>query len=149
MGVVLGNFTGGHISILIVVGVPARLQGVPGWWWVIPFPGDLEVSWLSTGHSHKDLDMATLDRQARIAGLWFLAVILLAPLRLIVVPSGTALDLLANVGLFRVGMMADLACGAAMLGLTLALRHLFNQVNPGWTRAVVLLGVLCRRRCIQ
>lgn len=59
--------------------------------------------------------MTPLDKQARIAGLWFLVVILAAPVRLVVVPDGSARDVIEHLALFRAGILTDLLSGVAML----------------------------------
>ncbi|QWT20854.1 DUF4386 domain-containing protein [Bacillus sp. NP157] len=84
--------------------------------------------------------MTPLGRQARIAGLWFLLVILVAPVRLVIVPDQAANDILTHTGLFRAGMVADLACGVAMLMLTFALRRLFLGVHRGLANSLVIFG---------
>jgi len=86
--------------------------------------------------------MTTADRQARIAALWFVVVILTAPLRLVVVPDRSAQDILEKLTLFRVAMLADLVCGAAMIFLTLALRGLFPGERALGNTMVILGGIL-------
>lgn len=84
--------------------------------------------------------MTPQGKLARIAGLWFLVVILAAPVRLIVVPDGSAQDVLDHLALFRAGIVTDLLTGVAMLFLTFALRRLLLGVQQDWANALVILG---------
>lgn len=89
------------------------------------------------------------NRTARLAGLLYLLVVLIAPYRLIYVPStlfanGNAAATVANIAthemLFRFGLAADLACGALQAALVLALFHLLGGVNRRHGIAMLLLG---------
>jgi hypothetical protein len=84
--------------------------------------------------------MTPLGKQARIAGLWFLIVILAAPVRLVVVPDGSAQDVLDHLPLFRIGILTDLLSGVAMLFLTFALRRLLLGVHRDMANTLVILG---------
>jgi hypothetical protein len=84
--------------------------------------------------------MSPLGKQARIAGLWFFVVILAAPLRLVVVPDGSARDILDHLALYRAGIVADLLCAVAMLFLTFALRQLLLGVHRGLANSLVIFG---------
>ncbi|MGA7437951.1 MAG: DUF4386 domain-containing protein [Luteibacter sp.] len=84
--------------------------------------------------------MTTQSKQARIAGLWFLVVILAAPVRLIVVPDGSARDVIDHITLYQAGIVTDLLTGVAMLFLTFALRRLLLGVQQDWANALVILG---------
>ncbi|HEY4090232.1 MAG TPA: DUF4386 domain-containing protein [Luteibacter sp.] len=84
--------------------------------------------------------MTTQSKQARSAGLWFLVVILAAPVRLIVVPDGSARDVIDHITLYQAGIVTDLLTGVAMLFLTFALRRLLLGVQQDWANALVILG---------
>lgn len=93
--------------------------------------------------------MSPRNRAARLAGLLYLLVVLIAPYRLIYVPStlfvdGNAAATVANIAshemLFRFGLAADLACGALQAALALALFHLLGDVNRRHGIAMLLLG---------
>ncbi|MGF6493423.1 hypothetical protein ABIE56_001603 [Luteibacter sp. 621] len=84
--------------------------------------------------------MTPLDKQARIAGLWFLVVILAAPVRLVVVPDGSARDVIEHLALFRAGILTDLLSGVAMLFLTFSLRRLLIGVHRDIANTLVILG---------
>ena len=77
-------------------------------------------------------------KAVRLAGAFYLALVLGAPLRLIYIPStlfvtGNATATVANIArhetLFRFGIAADLFCGVILIFLTLALYRLFNGVD--------------------
>lgn len=89
------------------------------------------------------------DRAARLAGLLYLLVVLIAPYRLIYVPaalfvSGDAAATLANIAthetVFRLGLAADLACGTLMAFVALALFRLLGDVDRQHGLAMLLLG---------
>src|SRR5678815_5766887 len=94
--------------------------------------------------------MTPLDKNARIAGLLYLT-LLTAPLRLLYIPSklfvtgnatATADNIAAHETLFRLGILSDLLTGTMVIFLTLALYRLFNGVDHGLARLVVILGSL-------
>jgi hypothetical protein len=85
----------------------------------------------------------------RVAGLWYLCLVLLGPLRLIYIPSklfvdGNASATVANIAahewLFRLGIVADLACAVILIFLVLAFYRLFNGVDQNLAVLVVILG---------
>lgn len=89
------------------------------------------------------------NRNARLAGLLYLLVVLIAPYRLIYVPgtlfvNGNAAATVANIAshemLFRFGLAADLACGALQALMAIALFHLLGGVNRRHGIAMLLLG---------
>jgi hypothetical protein len=89
------------------------------------------------------------NRNARVAGLLYLLVILAAPVRLVYIPaklfvSGDTGATIANVAahetLFRFGIFCDLASGVLMLFLTLALHRLFANVDRKLATLMVILG---------
>ncbi len=94
--------------------------------------------------------MASLSRNARIAGLLYLT-LLTAPLRLIYIPNklivtgnatATANNIASHEALFRLGILSDLFTATMTIFLTLALYRLFKGVDEGLARLVVILGAL-------
>ncbi|WHZ18142.1 MAG: hypothetical protein OJF55_000291 [Rhodanobacteraceae bacterium] len=91
----------------------------------------------------------TLTRHARIAGALFLLLIVVAPIRLVLIPTtlfapGDAGTTLANIAahetLFRIGIFSDLLAGVLTLLVTLALHRLFADVDRRLATLVVILG---------
>ena len=94
--------------------------------------------------------MTTLSRNARVAGLLYLT-LLIAPLRLLYIPAhlivkGNAAATAANIGahetLFRLGILTDLFTAVMGIFLTLALYRLFKGVDQFLAAMVVILGAL-------
>ena len=94
--------------------------------------------------------MTTLSRNARVAGLLYLTLVI-APLRLIYIPSklivsGNAAATAANIGahetLFRLGILTDLFTGVMGIFVTLALYRLLKGVDQFLAAMVVVLGAL-------
>ncbi|HET7749195.1 MAG TPA: DUF4386 domain-containing protein [Terriglobales bacterium] len=94
--------------------------------------------------------MTTLSRNARIAGLLYLTLVI-APLRLIYIPSklivsgnaaATASNIAAHQTLFRLGILTDLFTAVMGIFLTLALYRLFKGVDQFLAAMVVVLGAL-------
>lgn len=90
--------------------------------------------------------MNSLDRQARVAGLLYVILAIVAPLRLMVIPStlfvtgnagATAANIAAHETLFRWGMASDAFVGTLLVFVVLALYRLLSGVNR--TAAVVML----------
>lgn len=95
--------------------------------------------------------MSSTSKNARVAGCLYLALAMVAPLRLVYIPStlfvtgnatATAANIAAHETLFRLGIVADLFCGVILIFLTLALYRLFNGVDPRLGILVVILGGL-------
>lgn len=93
--------------------------------------------------------MSGKDRDARIAGLLYLLVVLAAPVRLVYVPAklfvpgdtgATIANIAAHETLFRFGIFCDLASGVLMLFLTLAFYRLFENVDRKLAALMVVLG---------
>ena len=89
------------------------------------------------------------DNPGRIAGLWYLFIVLVGPLRLIYIPSklfvkGNATATVSNIAahqwLFRAGIVSDLIGGVALVLLTLAFYRLFRGVNQNLAVQVVIFG---------
>jgi hypothetical protein len=91
--------------------------------------------------------MSQSRTRARIAGLVYLAVAMVAPVRLMIIPSrlfaGTdpataARNIVAHETLFRIGIACDLVNGVLVLGLTWALYRLFADVDRNAAIAMVM-----------
>lgn len=85
----------------------------------------------------------------RVAGLWYLLLSVLGPLRLEYIPiklfvHGDAVATVNNIAahelLFRLGIVADLACGVILIFLVLAFYRLFERVDRNLAVLVVILG---------
>jgi hypothetical protein len=92
--------------------------------------------------------MSWIKNPGRRAGLLYL-LLMGAPLRLIYIPAKlivpgdaatTASNIVAHETLFRVGMLADLFTGVAVIFVTLAFYDLFKDVDRRLAVLVVLLG---------
>jgi hypothetical protein len=93
--------------------------------------------------------MNSLKKTARVAGLLYLLLVLLGPLRLIYIPdrlfvhgnaAATVNNIAAHQLLFRLGIVVDL-CGAVILVfLTLAFYRLFAGVDQNLAVQVVIFG---------
>ena len=90
-----------------------------------------------------------LSRNARVAGILYLAVVLISPIRLIYLPSvlfvsgnaaATAHNIAAHELLFRVGIFADLLNATLWIFLVLALYRLLNPVHRTLATIMVILG---------
>lgn len=87
-------------------------------------------------------------RLARVAGLLYLIVAVFAAFSFnyviarVYVPgdaAATAQSILANAGLVRVGVVADLIYAVAWIFTAMALHLLLRHVNESWARAMVIL----------
>ena len=88
----------------------------------------------------------------RVAGLWYLALTILGPLRLIYIPgklfvSGNAAATVDNIAahelLFRFGIAADLICAVILIFLVLALYRLFKGVDQNLAvQVAIFVGVM-------
>jgi Domain of unknown function (DUF4386) len=85
----------------------------------------------------------------RVAGFWYLLLILIGPLRLIYIPSklfvhgdptATANNIVAHEWLFRFGMVSELVGAVVLILLVLAFYRLFERVDQYLARLVVILG---------
>ena len=95
--------------------------------------------------------MASISRNARIAGFIYLVLVVVAPLRLIYIPSklfvhgdaaATASNILAHEWLFRLGIISEALCGVVLIFLVLALYRLFKDVDRTQAILMVVLGGL-------
>jgi hypothetical protein len=105
----------------------------------------------SIGNAWERLLMTTLKREARIAGLIYLALTLIAPFRLIYIPgalfvhgnaAATANNIATHELLFRLGMFGDLLTGVISLLLTFTLYHLFKGVDKKWAALMFVFGFM-------
>ena len=89
-------------------------------------------------------------RNARIAGLWYLAMAVSGPINLVYAPSkilvdGDAAATAANLGahqlLLRLGVVSGLVCQVSFVFLALALRRLFMGVSDAQARLMVMLVI--------
>ena len=93
--------------------------------------------------------MSATSRNARIAGLLYLLIVLIGPLRLIYIPktlfvhgdaTATAANIAAHETLFRLGIAADLIGGTLLVFVMLSLYRLFKGVDRAQAALVVILG---------
>ena len=85
----------------------------------------------------------------RVAGLWYLLLTVVGPLRLMYIPdklfvhgnpSATVNNIASHEWLFRFGIAGDLACGVILIFLTLAFYRLFKGVDQYLAVLVVIFG---------
>ena len=93
--------------------------------------------------------MGATANPGRVAGLWYLLLVFIGPLRLIYIPSkllvhgdaaATATNIAAHEWLFRFGIVADLAGAIVLVMLTLAFYRLFEGVSRQLAVQVVIFG---------
>src|SRR5580704_2018840 len=93
--------------------------------------------------------MSSTHNPGRVAGLWYLLLSVIAPLRLIYIPSklfvdgnatATANNIAAHEWLFRFGIVGDLVCGVILIFLVLAFYRLFKAVDQNLAVLVVIFG---------
>jgi len=93
--------------------------------------------------------MSSTRNPGRVAGLWYLFLSVIAPVRLIYIPSklfvtgnatSTANNIAAHEWLFRFGIVGDLVCGVILIFLVLAFYRLFKEVDQYLAVLVVILG---------
>jgi hypothetical protein len=93
--------------------------------------------------------MSSTRSPGRVAGLWYLLLCLLGPVRLMYIPgklfvhgnaSATASNIAAHEWLFRFGIISDLLCGVVLIFLVLAFYRLFKEVDPNLAALVVIFG---------
>ena len=94
--------------------------------------------------------MSSLSRNARIAGLLYLSVVLFAPFSLIYIPNvlfvtgngaATAHNIASHEFLFRAGILADLVGTTLWIFVVLALYRLLNGVDRTLAAIMVILGL--------
>ncbi|HYI11641.1 MAG TPA: DUF4386 domain-containing protein [Thermoanaerobaculia bacterium] len=93
--------------------------------------------------------LISTSRNARIAGLLYLSLVIASPIRYIYIPSvlivrgdatATAGNIVAHESLFRFGMVSDLYCGTICIFMALALYRLFASVDRSLAVLMVILG---------
>ena len=93
--------------------------------------------------------MNTARNPGRVAGFWYLLLVLGGPLRLIYIPnklfvhgnpSATASNIAANEWLFRSGMVSDLVGAIVLIFLVLAFYQLFRSVDQRLAVLVIIFG---------
>jgi hypothetical protein len=93
--------------------------------------------------------MSPTRNPGKIAGLWYLLLCLIGPLRLMYIPGklfvhgnaiATASNIAAHQWLFRFGIVGDLACALILIFLTLAFYRLFRGVDQYLAILVVIFG---------
>ena len=93
--------------------------------------------------------MTSTRNPGRVAGFWYLLIVLAAPIRLIYIPNklfvhgnaaATAGNIAAHEWLFRFGIISDLFCAVILIFLTLAFYRLFKGVDQNLAVLVVILG---------
>jgi hypothetical protein len=93
--------------------------------------------------------MHTARNPGRVAGLWYLLLIFLGPVRLIYIPArlfvrdnatATSSNIAAHQVLFRLGIAADIAAAVVLVLLTLAFYRLFEGVDRSLAVQVVIFG---------
>jgi hypothetical protein len=93
--------------------------------------------------------MTSTRNPGRVAGLWYLLLVVIGPLRLIYIPSklfvhgnaaATVNNIAAHEMLFRLGIAADLIGAVVLVFLTLAFYRLFKGVDQYLAVLVVIFG---------
>jgi hypothetical protein len=93
--------------------------------------------------------MSTTHNPGRVAGFWYLLLIIIGPLRLIYIPSklfvqgnatATVNNIAAHEWLFRFGIVGDLVCAVILIFLVLAFYRLFKGVDQNLAVLVVIFG---------
>jgi len=93
--------------------------------------------------------MSSTRNPGRVAGLWYLLLIVIGPLRLIYIPSklfvtgnatATVNNIAAHEWLFRFGIVGDLVGALILILLVLAFYRLFKDVDQYLAVLVVILG---------
>jgi len=89
------------------------------------------------------------DNPGRVAGLWYLLIVLTGPLRLIYIPgklfvkgnaAATVSNIAAHQSLFRAGIVSDLIGSVGLVLLVLAFYRLFRGVDRNLAVQVVIFG---------
>jgi hypothetical protein len=93
--------------------------------------------------------MSSTRNPGRVAGVWYLLLVLAGPVRLIYIPNklfvhgnatATASNIAAHEWLFRFGIVSDLACAVILIFLVLAFYRLFKGVDQNLAVLVVIFG---------
>lgn len=95
--------------------------------------------------------MSSTRNPGRVAGFWYLLLILIGPLRLIYIPTklfvhgdaaATVNNIAAHEWLFRFGIVSDLACAVILVLLGMALYRLFSGVDQNLAILMVIFGAI-------
>jgi len=95
--------------------------------------------------------MSSTHNPGRVAGFWYLLLVLIGPLRLIYIPNklfvhgdatATVNNIAAHEWLFRFGIVSDLACGVILILLGMAFYRLFKGVDQNLAMLVVIFGAI-------
>jgi uncharacterized protein DUF4386 len=98
---------------------------------------------------YKGANMSSTHNPGRVAGILYLLLVVIAPFRLIYIPStllvrgnaaATANNIAAHELLFRLGIVGDLFCGTILTFLLLALYRLFKGVDQNLATLMVIVG---------
>jgi len=93
--------------------------------------------------------MNRIQNPGRVAGLWYLLLVLVAPFRLLYIPgalfvrgdaTATANNIAAHQLQFRLGILSELLCGVILIFLVLALYRLFKGVSQYQAVLMVIVG---------
>jgi len=93
--------------------------------------------------------MSSDRNPGRVAGLWYLLLVLIGPLRLMYIPSklfvhgnaaATASNIAAHEWLFRFGIVSEVVGPVILIFLTLAFYRLFKGVDQNLAVLVVIFG---------
>jgi len=93
--------------------------------------------------------MSPIRNPGRVAGFWYLLLVLIGPLRLIYIPdklfvrgnaAATVNNIAAHEWLFRLGIVSDLVGGVILILLVLAFFRLFRTVDRNLAVMVVIFG---------
>jgi len=93
--------------------------------------------------------MNSTRNPGRVAGFWYLLLVLIGPLRLIYIPNklfvhgnsaATVNNIAAHEWLFRFGIVGDLLCAVILIFLVLAFYRLFKGVDQNLAVLVVIFG---------
>ena len=93
--------------------------------------------------------MNSTRNPGKVAGLWYLLLCVIGPVRLMYIPgklfvhgnaTATASNIAAHEWLFRFGIVGDLLCGVILIFLTMAFYRLFKDVDQYLAVLVVILG---------
>src|SRR5947207_15238628 len=93
--------------------------------------------------------MSSARNPGRVAGYWYLLLVLLGPLRLIYIPNklfvpgnaaATASNIAAHEWLFRFGMLSNVLGAVVLIFLALAFYRLFKDVDQQLAVLLVITG---------
>jgi hypothetical protein len=93
--------------------------------------------------------MSPSRNPGRVAGIWYLLLVLIGPLRLVYIPTklfvegnaaATVSNIAAHIWLFRFGIVADLAGAVVLIFLVMAFYRLFKGVDQNLAALVVIFG---------